>query len=1319
MTKPFFEVFPGLQLTGELSDLFEETEVARIAVNRERSKYAISVESGHLIHRRAVDAMQETLADRISQGSEVTVYIREQYHLSDQYTLPRLMEEYGDSIAWELWQISPVSGSIFRDARLSFPSEHVLELSLEDSCLTRSRGERIRSYIEQILRERCGLEARVELNYHEPSAVRRRDTDEAAREEQERQREARQVLDALTLEEEMNPKETEEDPEDAEKRAGEKTVQKTAPAAEHTPSAERGGKKKKETFQRGIRRSEDPGVIYGRSIRDDADITHMEDIVGEIGEVTIRGQILSAEFRDIRGDKSIAKFVMTDFTDSIAVKLFLPTLYRGELEAALKKGNFVRVRGVPKYDAYDKEISIQSVVGVMKASDFRTKRVDRSLRKRVELHCHTKMSDMDGISECSDIVKRAYSWGMPAIAITDHGVVQAFPDANHVRQDLLKAENNRRKAEGLAPVDSKDFFKIIYGCEAYLVDDLAKSVMVYEPEQIRWRMEDYSMAHGKYVVFDIETTGFSCERDRIIEIGAVRVEDGKITDRFSEFVNPERPIPYRIQKLTNIRDEMVQDAGTIDTVLPAFAAFCTDCVLVGHNVGFDISFIRENIRQWNAAHPDREPLNNAFMTVDTIGMARTLFPGHRSYNLDAVTKLLNVSLEGHHRAVNDAEATAEVFLKMQEKAFKEKQVQTLQELNALAEESPEIIRTMRRFHCILLAKNDTGRVNLYRMISASHLKYFHTKPIIPKSLLSSLREGIIVGSACCLGELYQGILRQLSEEALIRIADFYDYLEIQPRGNNAFMIASEKSDHEQIRSEEDILEINRKIIRLGEQLGKPVVATCDVHFLDPEDSIYREIIMGSGSKDKEDPAPLYLRTTDEMLEEFAYLGREKCEEVVIDNTLKIADQIEVISPVRPDKCPPVIENSDETLRKICYDKAHELYGDPLPEIVEKRLSRELNSIISNGYSVMYIIAQKLVWKSVEDGYLVGSRGSVGSSFVATMSGITEVNPLAPHYYCPNCHFTDFDSPLVMKYQGRCGIDMPARDCPKCGKPLKKDGFDIPFETFLGFKGDKEPDIDLNFSGEYQSKAHAYTKVIFGHEQTFKAGTIATVADKTAYGFVLHYFEERGIQKRRAEIERLAMGCTGIRRSTGQHPGGIVVLPIGEEINTFTPVQHPANDMTTDIITTHFDYHSIDHNLLKLDILGHDDPTMIRMLQDLTGIDPLTIPLDDEKVMGLFCGTEPLGITPKDIDGITTGTLGVPEFGTKFVMGMLDDTKPSSMSELVRISGLSHGTDVWLGNAQTLIQEGTATLSTATSTSRNTPCFGTAKPSSSASTNVWI
>ena len=1307
MTKPFFEVFPGLQLTEALSDLFEETEVARIAVNRERSKYAVSIESSHLIHRRDVSAMQETLADRISTGKEITVYIKEQFHLSEQYTLQRLMEEYGDSIAWELWQISPVSGSIFRDAKLTYPTDHVMMVSLEDSCLTRSRGERIRSYIEQILRERCGMDARVELDYHEPSGLRREEAEEAAKLEQERQVQARYVLDALTQEEEARRLEIQEEEQrldgqegirQEEKAAQEKAAEQPQTGVTRTGAAAGSrtlkGNRKKNDFQRGIRRSEDPDVLFGRSIRDDADVTRMEDIVGEIGEVTIRGQILASEFRDIRGDKTIAKFTMTDFTDSIAVKLFLPTLYRGELEGALKKGAFVRVRGVPKYDAYDKEISIQSVAGVMKTADFRTPRKDTAVRKRVELHCHTKMSDMDGISECSDIVKRAYSWGMPAIAITDHGVVQAFPDANHVRQDLLKAENKRRQAEGLEPVDGKDFFKIIYGCEAYIVDDLSKSVMVYEPEHISQRLDEYSMAHGRYVVFDLETTGFSCERDKVIEIGAVKVEDGKITERFSEFVNPEQPIPYRIQKLTNIRDEMVKDAGTIDTVLPAFAAFCEDCVLVGHNVGFDISFIRENITRWNAAHPDQPALKNAFITVDTIGMARTLFPGHRSYNLDAVTKLLNVTLEGHHRAVNDAEATAEVFLKMQEKADQEKNVKTLQEMNDLADASPEVIRSLRRYHCILLAKNDTGRVNLYRMISASHLKYFHTKPIVPKSLLASLREGIIVGSACCLGELYSGILRQLSEEALIRIADFYDYLEIQPRGNNAFMIASEKSDHEQIHSEEDILEINRKIVRLGEQLGKPVVATCDVHFLDPEDSIYREIIMDGGSKDKEDPAPLYLRITDEMLEEFAYLGSEKCQEVVIDNTLKIADQIEVISPVRPDKCPPVIENSDENLRKICYDKAHELYGDPLPEIVEKRLSKELNSIISNGYSVMYIIAQKLVWKSVEDGYLVGSRGSVGSSFVATMAGITEVNPLAPHYYCPHCHFTDFDSPLVMKYQGRCGIDMPARDCPKCGQPLKKDGFDIPFETFLGFKGDKEPDIDLNFSGEYQSKAHAYTKVIFGHEQTFKAGTIATVADKTAYGFVLHYFENRGIQKRRAEIERLAMGCTGIRRSTGQHPGGIVVLPIGEEINTFTPVQHPANDMTTDIITTHFDYHSIDHNLLKLDILGHDDPTMIRMLQDLTGIDPLTIPLDDEKVMGLFCGTEPLGVTPQDIDGITTGTLGVPEFGTKFVMGMLDDTKPSSMSELVRISGLSHGTDVWLGNAQTLIQEGTATLSTA-------------------------
>ena len=617
---------------------------------------------------------------------------------------------------------------------------------------------------------------------------------------------------------------------------------------------------------------------------------------------------------------------------------------------------------------------------------------------------------------------------------------------------------------------------------------------------------------------------------------------------------------------------------------------------------------------------------------------------------------------------------------------------TLDQVNEMASASVENIQKMPTYHAIILATCDQGRTNLYRLVSLAHIKYYHKRPRIPKSEFLKYRDGLLIGSACEAGELYRAILNGRPEEEISRLVDFYDYLEIQPLGNNAFLVRDEDSP---ITSNDDLIEINKKIVRLGEEFHKPVVATCDVHFLDPDDEIYRRIIMtGQGFKDADDQAPLYLRTTEEMLKEFEYLGSAKAEEVVITNTNLIADMCERISPVRPDKCPPVIENSDQMLRDICYNKAHKMYGDPLPEIVQERLERELNSIISNGYAVMYIIAQKLVWKSNEDGYLVGSRGSVGSSFVATMSGITEVNPLHAHYLCKHCKYSDFDSDLVKSYSGRGGCDMPDKICPKCGKPLSKEGFDIPFETFLGFKGNKEPDIDLNFSGEYQSKAHKYTEVIFGEGQTFKAGTIGTLADKTAFGYVKNYYEERGIHKRNCEIDRIVGGCVGVRRTTGQHPGGIVVLPMGEQIYTFTPIQHPANDMTVDITTTHFDYHSIDHNLLKLDILGHDDPTMIRMLQDLTGVDPTQIPLDDQAVMSLFQNTSALGITPEDIDGCQLGALGIPEFGTDFAMGMLIDTQPKEFSDLIRIAGLSHGTDVWLGNAQTLIQEKKATISTA-------------------------
>jgi len=1025
-------------------------------------------------------------------------------------------------------------------------------------------------------------------------------------------------------------------------------------------------------FFKSAKRSDNPDVLYGRDFEEEA--IAIEDIMGEIGEVAIRGKILNLDKREIKNERTILIFDVTDFSDTMTIKMFAKNEQVAEICEGIKPGAFVKIKGITMIDKFDGELTIGSIVGVKKISDFTHSRMDHSVRKRVELHCHTKMSDMDGVSEAKDIVKRAYQWGHPAIAITDHGVVQSFPDANHLIDDLWKAEKGKRKDAGDPNPDKNDFFKVIYGVEAYLVDDLKEIVTNGKGQPLK----------GSYVVFDIETTGFSPIKNKIIEIGAVKVINGEITERFSTFVNPQVPIPFEIEKLTSINDEMVMEAPVIEEVLPRFLEFCEGCVLVAHNASFDISFIRENA--------ERQQLPFDYTYVDTVGIARVLLPHQAKHTLDAVCKSLGISLENHHRAVDDAEATAEIFIKLSDKLLKD-DVDTLAKVNALGDSNPDIVKKLPTYHAIILAKNNTGRVNLYKLISESHLTYYAKRPRVPKSLFQKCREGLILGSACEAGELYRALLDEKSDADIARIVNFYDYLEIQPSGNNKFMINEEKIRN--INSIEDIQEVNKRIVALGEQYNKPVVATCDVHFLDPEDEVYRRIIMaGKGFKDSDDQAPLYLRTTEEMLEEFQYLGSDKAEEVVITNTNLIADQIETISPVRPDKCAPVIPDSDKTLTDICYNKAHEMYGEELPTIVEERLKKELNSIITNGFAVMYIIAQKLVWKSVEDGYLVGSRGSVGSSLVAFMAGITEVNALSPHYYCMKCHYNDFNSPDVKAYTGKAGCDMPDKTCPVCGEPLEKDGFDIPFETFLGFKGDKEPDIDLNFSGEYQSKAHKYTEVIFGAGQTFRAGTIGTLADKTAFGYVKNYYEERGSKKRTCEINRIVTGCTGIRRSTGQHPGGIIVLPLGEEINSFTPVQHPANDMTTDTVTTHFDYHSIDHNLLKLDILGHDDPTMIRMLQDLTGVDPTTIPLDDPQVMSLFQNTNALGITPEQIDGCLLGALGIPEFGTEFAMQMLLDTKPTSFSDLVRIAGLAHGTDVWLGNAQTLIKEGKATISTA-------------------------
>ena len=1281
MNKKFFEVFPTLQLDKKLKSLLENTQIERVTSNRAKDMLRIYLQSDHLLQKEIIWEVEQQIRSQLFPNHTMEIKIQEKYILSSQYTLENLMESYRESILMEIQKYNHVLHSMFKQAKLSYPQNSVMVMTVKDTVLYRDLQEELLRILEKIIVERCGISASLSLDFVEMDSNRHREDDEIMI--RRKVEEISRKVAGLSAEDEGagnageggSVSSEEKSGQASEKKAADKTKSGTDNAGVSKDNKGKDDKKDgKADYRRpqNLKRSDNPDVIYGRDFEDEA--MPISEVIGEIGEVTIRGQIIALDMREIRNEKTILFFDVTDFTDTMTIKVFTRNDQLAELTSEIKKGAFIKLRGLAMVDKFDGELTIGSLVGIKKIKNFTSSRMDHSVKKRVELHCHTKMSDMDGVSEAKDIVKRAYAWGHPAIAITDHGVVQAFPDANHVWEDLWRAEKSKRKEAGDENPDKNDFFKVIYGVEAYLVDDL-NNIVTNENGQ---SLED------TFVVFDIETTGFSPVKNKIIEIGAVKVSGGEVVDHFSAFVNPKVPIPYEITQLTGINDEMVMDAKTIEEVLPEFVNFCEGTVLVAHNANFDMSFINENIR--------RQKIKVTYTYIDTLGMARVLLPGQAKHTLDAVCKTLKISLENHHRAVDDAGATAQMFIQFID-MLKERRIFSMEEINLLGEGSVESKAKLPSYHAIMLAENNTGRVNLYNLVSQSHLTFYNKRPKIPKSEFIKHREGIILGSACEAGELYSALLDEKSDTEIARLVNFYDYLEIQPTGNNEFMIYSDRVKN--VNSIEDIQAINKRIVDLGEEFNKPVVATCDVHFLDPEDEVYRRIIMaGKGFKDADDQAPLYLRTTEEMLQEFAYLGSDKAEEVVITNTNKIADRIETMSPVRPDKCPPVIENSDQVLTDICYNKAHQMYGNPLPEIVEARLKRELNSIITNGFAVMYIIAQKLVWKSVEDGYLVGSRGSVGSSFVATMSGITEVNPLSPHYYCTECFYNDFESDEVRGYAGRAGIDMPDKDCPVCGAKLKKDGFDIPFETFLGFKGDKEPDIDLNFSGEYQSKAHKYTEVIFGAGQTFRAGTIGTLADKTAFGYIKNYYEERGIKKRTCEINRLVGGCTGIRRSTGQHPGGIVVLPVGEDINSFTPVQHPANDMTTDTITTHFDYHSIDHNLLKLDILGHDDPTMIRMLQDLTGVDPVTIPLDDPKVMSLFQNTSALGVTPDALGGCPVGSLGIPEFGTDFVIQMLLDTNPQTFSDLVRISGLSHGTDVWLGNAQTLIEEGKATIATA-------------------------
>lgn len=1264
MSKPFFEVFPTLKMNEELRMLLESVEVLKVATNSSREFIRVHLRSRHLIQKKEIYDLEKRIKDQMFARSLIRIEVQDQYELSEQYTPENLMELYWDSFLLELDDRSVVERNMLQSGTYEFEEENILCLTLTDTIVARGKKESLVGYLTDVFQNRFGRPVEIRVKYQE------------AKESSLKHNEVRlqQEIDAIcehaaSVQEEKARKQEEKEAKQEKKEAA-KGGAKAAVSGETNGKKAFYGRGKRDGYGFGKRSSDDPNLVYGRDFEEEA--IELRQVVTEMGEITIRGKVISFDTREIRNEKTIVMYAVTDFTDTIMVKMFVRNDQLADILADVKKGAFLKIKGVTTLDKFDGELTIGSVTGIKKISDFTESRNDTSPEKRVELHCHTKMSDMDGVSEVQNLVKRAHDWGHKAIAITDHGVVQSFPDANHY-------------IEGL---DKDDPFKVIYGVEGYLVDDLT-DVAVNEKGQ---------MLDDTYVVFDLETTGFSPIKDRIIEIGAVKVERGKITERFSTFVNPKVPIPFQITQLTSITDQMVMDAPDIETVLPKFLTFVGDAVLVAHNASFDVGFIEQNCRYQDII-PD-------FTSVDTVAMARILLPTLSKFKLNVVANALHISLENHHRAVDDAGATAEIFVKFVE-MLRDRNVDSLRKLNQFGAHNANAVRKLPTYHVIILACNEVGRVNLYTLISKSHLEYYARRPRIPKSELSKYREGLLVGSACEAGELYQALLNEKSDERVAKVVNFYDYLEIQPVGNNRFMIASDRVGN--VNSEEDIRNLNRKIVQLGEKFGKPVVGTCDVHFMDPEDEVYRRIIMaGKGFGDADDQAPLYFRTTEEMLEEFEYLGSAKAREIVIDNPNRIADMVEKITPIRPDKCPPVIPDSDKQLREICYNKAHSMYGENLPEVVTERLERELNSIISNGFAVMYIIAQKLVWKSNEDGYLVGSRGSVGSSFVATMAGITEVNPLSPHYYCKKCHYSDFESDEVRAYAGGCGWDMPDKACPVCGEPLVKDGFDIPFETFLGFKGNKEPDIDLNFSGDYQSNAHKYTEVIFGAGQTYRAGTIGTLADKTAFGYVKNYYEERGQGKRNCEIDRIVQGCTGIRRSTGQHPGGIIVLPLGEEINSFTPVQHPANDTQTDIITTHFDYHSIDHNLLKLDILGHDDPTMIKTLEEYISSPAMDneynetdhkfvatdIPLDDQDVMALFHGTEVLGIKPDDIGGCPVGCLGIPEFGTDFVIQMVVDTKPQTLSDLIRISGLSHGTDVWLNNAQELIRSGKATISTA-------------------------
>ncbi len=1199
----------------EFKEVMKRGQIVRVEISTSAKKWCVHLLLDRFVSKRPLDELAREVAADIPELEEMEFLVR--------YSIPgmsteQLLQQCWDDILYTVGKNHPALSGWLVSASKKLKGKNLqlfVKSQVGGEIITQ---QQVPAQIADLIRQWLGEELYVSVHVLEE--------DECEHANWVSQQEAEFVKALLTQQAERldDSKETVKD------RPAENTVQHSKPGGQNG-------------FRRKKAKGPEPGALMGRMISE-SPVT-IENITEEEKSISVQGRVIKLDIRQLKSGRNLVSFDITDLTDSITVKFFEDEKGEARVSESLKLGMWVKVRGPVQQDRFSQELTMMAYDIVI--AEFEV-RADTAEEKRVELHLHTKMSAMDGITGVSEAVSTAAKWGHQAVAITDHGVVQAFPDAYETGK--------------------KHGIKVIYGMEGYLIDDGVPIVI---------KSHQGLLAEEEFVVFDLETTGFSPNVNEIIEIGAVKIKNGQMTDRFARFVRPQNGIPVEVQRLTGIIPEMVAEAEGIGRVLPEFMEFAGSSTLVAHNAQFDLGFLRVNLmRELN------QGINNP--SVDTLGLARALLPNLKNHKLKSLAEEFSIPLEKHHRAADDAEATAAILMKLME-MLPSRDITRLNQVNSLVKHIN--LDKLRPSHIVLLVQNYTGLQNLYRLVTMSHLNYFYRHPRIPRSELVKRREGLLVGSACEAGELISAYLDGAGGEKLEEIASFYDYLEIQPTGNNEFLIRQGRVD-----GVEALRQMNRDIMELGRKLKKLVVATCDVHFLDPADGLFRKVLLaGQGYEDVNDQAPLYFRTTAEMLEEFSYLGADKAREVVVTNPRLISDQIMGIKPMPDDFFPPKIEGAEEQITSMTWSKAKSIYGEQLPETVRKRIDKELNSIIANGFAVLYLIAHKLVRKSNEDGYLVGSRGSVGSSFVATMTGITEVNPLPPHYICPVCKHSEF----IEDGSFGCGADLPDKDCPKCSVRYRKDGFDIPFEVFLGFDGDKVPDIDLNFSGDYQPRAHKYTEELFGEGHVFRAGTIGTIADKTAYGFVQKYLDDRGMRKRKPEMDRLIGGCTGVKRTTGQHPGGVMVIPRDMDVHDFTPLQYPADDKKSGIVTTHFDYHSISGRIVKLDILGHDDPTVIKMLEDLTGKNAKTIPLDEPETMKLFSSVEGLGVTPEQIRS-NMGSYGIPEFGTKFVRQMLEDTKPTTFSELVRISGFSHGTDVWLNNAQDFIRQGVCRLSEAIS-----------------------